>query len=544
MRRNRIIGTALVLSAAVWLAGWIGTLTGRAGANHIEDVGWAAIAGAAAACLISAALKSRERRVRIAFAFLGAGAFAWALGGVAWTVSVFQGTSLPYPAPSDIGYLAALPLLVIGVLAWPRRRRRRWSAGSRIDALLAAGACAVVSYTFAFEPLLESGVSGLQAWLGFTYPAVELGLAGLIGLGLVFDRWVDRGRIAVIGFGLLALGAVDAVFVVDALDGSYTVWVNGGWTLAFAAIGTAALLPQGWPARLTARVPEYFPAIIATGLLGLAAGAYALRELGQQGWQAADAVAIGFLLVLVAARVLLVARVQSRQNTELIETQDALREAQRTRDHFLVELVNAQERGARDIADVLHDDVVQQLTALGFRLELEAQRTEAPKLRELTHDTGKITASIRGLLVELHPAILDGRGLAPAIDVVAEGLRDHGIDVRVSPFPHRIQRETETLAYRLVQGALANVRRDPEARSAEVELNLSDGTLHGRVSSAGSGLEPDDHTSNGVSLLVARKRAELAGGRFLLSANRGRGTDIVFELPVLSPSNVAIEAVS
>jgi signal transduction histidine kinase len=544
MGRNRIIGTALVLSAAVWLAGWIGTLTGREGANHVEDVGWAAIAAAAAACAFSAALKPQARRARIAFAFVGAGAFAWALGGVAWTISVFQGTSLPYPAPADIGYLAAMPLLVIGVVAWPRRRRKDWSASSRIDAVLAAGACAVVSYTFAFEPLLESGVSGLEAWLGFFYPAVELGLAGLIGLGLLFDRWADRGRIALIGIGLLALGAVDAVFVVDALDGSYTVWVNGGWTFAFAAIGAAALLPQGWPARMTARVPEYVPAIIATALLGLAAGAYALRELGQQGWHAADAVAVGVLLVLVATRVLLVARVQSRQNAELFETQEALHEAQRTRDHFLVELVNAQERGARDIADVLHDDVVQQLTALGFRLELEAQRTEAPKLRELTHDTGKITASIRGLLVELHPAILDGRGLAPAIDVVAEGLRDHGIDVRVTPFPHRIQRETETLAYRLVQGALANVRSDPQARSAEVELNLNNGMLHGRISSAGSGLEPDDHTSNGVSLLVAQKRAELAGGRFLLNATRGRGTDIVFELPIPVPLIAELEAVS
>ena len=279
-------------------------------------------------------------------------------------------------------------------------------------------------------------------------------------------------------------------------------------------------------------------------LAGLVAGAFAIRELGEQGWHAVGTLALGLLLVLVATRVLLVARVQSRQNALLAEAQKALHEAQRTRDRFLVELVNAQERGARQIADLLHDDVVQQLTALGFRLELEAQRTDLPKLRELTHDTGEITASIRGLLVELHPAILDGRGLAPAIDVVAEGLRDCGIDVRVTPFPHRIQRETETLAYRLVQGALANVRSDPHARSAEVELGLHDGTLRGRVSSSGSGLEPDDRTSDGIALLVARKRAELAGGKFLLDATRGRGTDIVFELPVPVPMDADVEAVS
>ena len=543
MRRKRLIGTALGTSCAVWLAGWIGTLAGVGGSFHVENVGWTLVAAVAAACAFSAALEPSERRARMSFAFLGAGMLAWALGQVAWTVYGLQGVILPYPSLSDVGYLAAMPLLAAGVLSWPRRRGV-WTSGTLIDAALALGAVAVVSYTFSFEPILESGVEGIQAWLGLFYPASELALVAIVGVGLLFDRLADRGRVAFIGLGLLSLAVSDTVFAVDALDGALSPLTDGGWTLAFAAMGAASLMPRGWPARATERVPEFLPAIAVTILLGLAAGAFAVRELGQHGWHAATAVAVGFLLVLVATRVLLVARIQSRQNAELIETQAALHEAQRTRDHFLVELVNAQERGARDIADVLHDDVVQQLTALGFRLELEAQRTEAPKLRELTHDTGKITASIRGLLVELHPAILDGRGLAPAIDVAAEALRDSGIDVRVTPFPHRVQRETETLAYRLVQGALANVRSDPQARSAEVELSLRDGTLYGRISSAGSGLEPDEHTSIGVSLLVARKRAELAGGRFLLSTTRGRGTDIVFELPIPVPLSAELEVAS
>ncbi len=543
MRRKRVIGTALAASCAVWLAGWIGVLAGIGVAFHVENVGWTLLAASAAAGAFSAALEPGARRARTSFAFLGAGMLAWALGQVAWTVYALQGVTLPYPSLSDVGYLAAMPLLAVGVLTWPRRRKV-WKSGNLIDGALAMGAVVVVSYTFSFEPIFESGVEGAQAWLAIFYPASELALVAIVFGGLLFDGWADRGRVALVGLGLLSLAVADTVFAVDALDGTLSALTDGGWTLAFAALGVASLLPRDWPARVTGRVPEFLPAIAVTGLLGLAAAAFAIRELGQQGWHAADAVAVGFLLVLVAARVLLVAREQSSQNAVLIETQAALHEAQRTRDQFLVELVNAQERGARDVADVLHDDVVQQLTALGFRLELEAQRTEAPKLRELTLDTGKITASIRGLLVELHPAILDGRGLAPAIDVAAEGLRDQGIDVRVTPFPHRIQRETETLAYRLVQGALANVRSDPQARSAEVELSLRDGTLHGRVSSSDSGLEPDDHTANGVSLLVAQKRAELAGGRFVLNATRGRGTDIAFELPIPVPLSATVEAAS
>jgi signal transduction histidine kinase len=544
MRLRYVIGSALALCGAFFLIAWIGVLTGVPKAIYLENVGWAAVAAAAAACAFGAAVRPQAGRARISFAFLGAGMLAWAVGQAIWTVYVIKGITLPYPSLSDIGYLSALPLLMVGVLAWPRRRPTGWTAGERIDCTLAAGAFAIVSYTFVFEPVLESGVSGLPAWLAFSYPAVELGLAGLVAMGLLFDRWADRGRVAVLGLGRVILAAADSFFVLDAVDGATTMWDDAFWPIAFGLVATASLLPQGWPARVTARIPGFLPAIVVTALLGIAAVAYALRELGQQGWQAADAVAVGFLLVLVATRVLLVARAQARQNALLEEAQSALHEAQRSRDLFLVELMNAQERGARQIADLLHDDVVQQLTALGFRLELEAQKTELPRLRELSHDTGTITASIRGLLVELHPAILDGRGLAPAIDVVAEGLRDRGIDVRVTPFPHRIQRETETLAYRLVQGALANVLTDPHARTAEVELGLHDGILRGRISYSGSGLEPAVHTSNGISLLVARKRTELAGGRYLLNATPGRGTDIAFELPVPDPLDAAVEAAS
>jgi signal transduction histidine kinase len=213
--------------------------------------------------------------------------------------------------------------------------------------------------------------------------------------------------------------------------------------------------------------------------------------------------------------------------------------AVRARDRFLVELVNAQERSARKIADLLHDDVVQQLTALGFRLELEAQKHELPRLRELAGDTAEITASIRRLLVELHPAILDSQGLAPAIDVVAEGLRESGIDVRVTPFPHRLPRETETLAYRLVQEALQNVLRHSAAPSAEVELRLTAGSLHGRVSDTGSGLPPDHRAAGGLGLIVARERVELAGGTFVLDVGLEGGTDFIFELPLPAEEPVA-----
>lgn len=232
-----------------------------------------------------------------------------------------------------------------------------------------------------------------------------------------------------------------------------------------------------------------------------------------------------------------------RQATHLRATERELRDAQATRDRFLVELVNAQETEARTIADLLHDDVVQQLTALGFRLELEAQRHDLPRLRELARDGNEITASIRRLLVELHPAVLESQGLGPAIDVLADGLRERGVEVRVSAFPHRLPRELETLTYRLVQGALANVQRQAHARYAEVELRLLRDLLRVRISEAGGDASADDASAHAFGVQVARERVELAGGRYFTETRSGHGTEVVFELPV-PHLTVPAEAVS
>ena len=530
MRRRTVIGAALAASAALWLSGWAANLAGWSAAVHLENLGWLALALAAAAAAFVAARDPREHRTARSFGFLGAGCLAWGLGQLAWTVFELRGVSIPYPSLADVGYRASLPCFAGCVLAWPRRTRL-WTRGALFDWGLAAGTLVVLAYSFSLGPVLDSGVEG-AGWIGVAYPACELALVGVICGGLVLDRWADRGRLACVAGGILSLAVVDTAFALDVADGSLSLAFDAGWTVAFLAIGAATMLPRRRDRSSVLRVPEFVPTVIVTVLLGIAAGAFAVRQLGEHGVLAAKAFAIGLLMVLAALRVLSVARGQSRQNALLAAAQSELRQAQGSRDRFLVELVNAQERGSRRIADLLHDDVVQQLTALGFRLELEAQKTEQPRLRGLAADTGRITASIRRLLIELHPAILDSQGLAPAIDVVAEGLRERGIDVRVSPFPHRLPRETETLAYRLVQEALANVLRHSEAPDAEVELRLHDGTLRGRVSDSGSGARPAEHTVEGLGLLVARERVELAGGRFLVESGSSRGTDFLFELPI------------
>jgi signal transduction histidine kinase len=207
-----------------------------------------------------------------------------------------------------------------------------------------------------------------------------------------------------------------------------------------------------------------------------------------------------------------------------------------SRDRFVAEIVQAREEEARSIAELLHDDALQELSALALRLELDAMRSGNEHLVGFARDTNAISRSIRRLVVDLHPAVLESRGLAPAVDMAAQPLREAGITVDVVEFPLRIEPQLERLCYRLVQEALANVLAHEDAGHVEVTLALRGGSLYCEVRDDGQGI--DRRVSHAVSsdeqhgLQLARKRLELAGGMLTVAQAASGGTSFAFELPI------------
>ena len=224
---------------------------------------------------------------------------------------------------------------------------------------------------------------------------------------------------------------------------------------------------------------------------------------------------------------------------DLLATVDDLTDQQREREfrgRLIAETVAAQEREARRIGELLHDDAVQQLTALGLRLELEAQRSGEPKLTELARGCGAIISTLRRLLAELHPAVLESQGLSAAVDDAAETLRSSGVEVNVEPFTQRLAPEFERLAFRLVQEGLTNVYRHASASRVDAKLSLVNESLRCRVSDDGRGFETDRLESavkeGKLGLHIVGERVDLAGGRLLVESRPGHGTAFSFELPL------------
>ena len=276
---------------------------------------------------------------------------------------------------------------------------------------------------------------------------------------------------------------------------------------------------------------------LAAALLALVAGTAVVRlvhelSIGHRGRAALVVLATSLVLGLLVWHF---RRTVSQFGESARRLGDRERE-RATRDRFLAEVVRAQDLEARRIAELLHDDVVQRLTALGLRLELAAMRSGEPALRELAAEAGAVTSAIRRLLVDLHPVILESQGVAAAVDGAAESLRATGLQVEVTPFELRLVPEHEHLAYRLVQEAFANAVAHAEASRIEVSFSADDTTFRCRVEDDGRGVEDSvvEHAvANGsMGLHLVRERIDLAGGSFEIGAREGGGTSFSFTLPL------------
>ena len=207
-----------------------------------------------------------------------------------------------------------------------------------------------------------------------------------------------------------------------------------------------------------------------------------------------------------------------------------------TRDRFLAGIVSAQDYEARRVAELLHDDVVQRLTALGLRLELTAGRGGDEALVGLAREAGEITSAIRRLLVELHPAVLESQGLSAAVDAAAASLRAVDVDVTVQELDVRLPQETEQLAYRLVQEALSNALKHAQASKVEVRLAVEGRALHCEVVDDGVGFALEEAASavrrGSFGLQLVRERIAIARGRVEIDSAPGEGTSFRFQLPL------------
>ena len=206
-------------------------------------------------------------------------------------------------------------------------------------------------------------------------------------------------------------------------------------------------------------------------------------------------------------------------------------------------LESVREEERTRIARELHDELGQALTGLKLdlawierRLNRHSQSDLGDRCATLLGRLDEIMVSVRRIVTELRPSVLDQLGLADAIEWQAQefaartGLElDLHIDCDCELPPDAMA----SAVFRMLQEALTNVAKHANASRVRVALRTGGELLSLDVSDDGRGITADEQRgASSLGLLGLRERAIAWGGTVTISGDAKSGTIVSLRLPL------------
>jgi len=325
-----------------------------------------------------------------------------------------------------------------------------------------------------------------------------------------------------LGVGLLgtALGALFAVLLFSVVFRDETstepqlivAILLGGLPVALAAGAAAYLYGRSLTRRLTSVRDRHQP----QGFSGSTSGGDVVAELGGM---------LGALQETIGSQ----EGVRSRMEEELRNARAQLREV-------ATYLEAAREGERKRIARDIHDELGQALSTLKLDLSLlgdelgESKGVFRERIEAMTRLVGVSMKSVKRIISELRPQVLDDLGLTAAIEWQAEEFQKRtGISAELSIYPQEIILEPDqsTALFRIFQEALANVAQHANAHAVRSSLTEIDGVVELEVEDDGRGISREQiEDPRSFGLVGIRERAHSCGGTAEIEGSAGHGTRV------------------
>jgi two-component system sensor histidine kinase UhpB len=200
--------------------------------------------------------------------------------------------------------------------------------------------------------------------------------------------------------------------------------------------------------------------------------------------------------------------------------------------------LKAQEAERKRVAQELHDEVGQALTAVMLqigRLAKKAPSDLGDQMDEALETTRASLEDVRRIAKQLRPEALDDLGLVPALHALAASFAERtGLRLRrqlpltVPPLGD----EAELVVFRVAQESLTNAARHAQTPRVDLTLEREGRRIVLRVRDYGRGL---DGTQPGSGIRGMRERALLIGGDLSIASAPGGGTEVTLALPLTEP---------
>jgi two-component system, NarL family, sensor histidine kinase UhpB len=192
----------------------------------------------------------------------------------------------------------------------------------------------------------------------------------------------------------------------------------------------------------------------------------------------------------------------------------------------------------RRIARELHDVVLQDLTYALQSLRVIRRMPEANRDAETGRQLEALKRAVGGLRDAIYELRLEGaqeqplvRTLFSIVELNRQMAPECTFDLVVSgEFPASLSGPVGLEVVRIVQEALANVRRHSGARHATVTLGIAGDEARVEIEDDGRGFDPEE--APGMGLTGMRERTLDLGGKLEVESERGRGTRVRLQVPL------------
>lgn len=220
-----------------------------------------------------------------------------------------------------------------------------------------------------------------------------------------------------------------------------------------------------------------------------------------------------------------------------------------------VDLLEAEDRERRRLAQVLHDDLQQMLVGAGLQVGAAARRAEpgSPSAKALQQVRELIDAAqqrARTLSHELFPSAIQGGDLTDMLEWVghnAQQLMGIRVDLAVTGELGPVDEPIVRFLYRAVREILCNAAKHGGVESASLTAQPQGQSVRITITDEGVGFDPrslarEAGAGDGIGLASIRERIGSLGGRMKVASEPGRGSRFTLIVPAAPDVEAAAPA--
>lgn len=233
----------------------------------------------------------------------------------------------------------------------------------------------------------------------------------------------------------------------------------------------------------------------------------------------------------------------ARDITEWKMSEEKLKRTSRLLRELAIHLQSVREEERTMIAQEIHDELGQVLTALKIQISLLAnklnddQKPLKQKINSLSDMIDASVESVQKISAKLRPGILDELGLIAAIEWQAEEF-EKLIGIKCSlVLPKeelKLGKDKSTAIFRILQETLTNIARHSRATQVAISLIIHKSIISLEILDNGIGITQEqikDFKSLGIHGM--EERALVFGGQVYIEGIVGKGTTVKVEIPIV-----------